>query len=255
VYDGGVSWQELCGWLQEHGFVPLWPPAMPHDDVLFVRSAALERVRGEFQSDHYLRHNARRLEHLASLNLPLRGKRVLEVGAGIGDHTSFYVDRGCTVTTTEVRPENLLLIEQRFRNEPAVTVRSLDMEAPTLPEDERYDVIHCYGLLYHLRHPERAIRFMARHGELLLLETCVSPDGRAGVNTVEEPASQFSQSFYGAGCRPHEQWVLETLRKSFRSAEIAATQPDHPEFATGGPRAANSLLRRVFIARHGEAGA
>ena len=251
VYDGGVLWEELRDWLQSRGFVPLWRPALPHDDVLFVRNAGLERVRCEFQSDHYLRHNARRLEHLASLNLPLRGKRVLEVGAGIGDHTSFYVDRGCTVTTTEVRPENLLLIEQRFRNEPAVTVRSLDMEAPTLPEDERYDVIHCYGLLYHLRDPERAIRFMARHGELLLLETCVSPDGRAGINAVDEPAARFSQSFYGAGCRPHEQWVLETLRKHFRSAEITATQPDHPEFAGDGPRLPNTLLRRVFIARHG----
>lgn len=40
-----------------------------------------------FHSIFYLRHNARRQEHLATLGLDLGNKSVLEVGAGIGDHT------------------------------------------------------------------------------------------------------------------------------------------------------------------------
>lgn len=255
VYDGGVQWNELRDWLQARGFVPLWPPALPHDDVLFVRESALDAVRDDFQSEHYLRHNARRLEHLASLNLPLRRKRVLEVGAGIGDHTSFYLDRGCTVTVTDVRPENLLLLRERFRREPAVTVRPLDMDAPSLDAGERFDVIHCYGLLYHLKDPEGAIRFLARHGDLLVLETCVAADDRSGINPVDEPAETFSQSFHGAGCRPHAQWVLQTLRQHFSRAEITATQPDHPEFRKGAARPPGSLLRRVFVARQNAPGA
>ncbi len=43
-----------------------------------------------FQSEHYQRHNEKRLEHLASLNLPIADSTVLEVGAGIGDHTGFF---------------------------------------------------------------------------------------------------------------------------------------------------------------------
>ena len=54
----------------------------------------------------YLRLNARRLEHLASLGLPIAGGEVLEVGAGIGDLTSFFLDRGCSVTAIQPRPEN-----------------------------------------------------------------------------------------------------------------------------------------------------
>ena len=38
-------------------------------------------------SENYLRINGRRLEHLASLGLPLDGRTVLEVGAGLGDLT------------------------------------------------------------------------------------------------------------------------------------------------------------------------
>ena len=64
-----------------------------------VRSDSTEDVEGTFHSWHYLRHNARRLEHLASLQIPIRGKSVLEIGAGIGDHSSYYLDRGCTVTS------------------------------------------------------------------------------------------------------------------------------------------------------------
>ena len=47
----------------------------------------------EFHTDHYLRHNQRLLEHLATLGLPIAGRTVLEVGAGIGDLTSFFLDR------------------------------------------------------------------------------------------------------------------------------------------------------------------
>jgi hypothetical protein len=50
-----------------------------------------------FHSAHYQRHNQRRQEHLASLGLDISGATVLEVGAGIGDHTSFFLDRGCQI--------------------------------------------------------------------------------------------------------------------------------------------------------------
>ena len=39
---------------------------------------------------------------------------MLEVGAGIGDHTSFFLDRGCTVTVTEVQEQNLVVLGSRY---------------------------------------------------------------------------------------------------------------------------------------------
>jgi len=81
----------------------------------------------EFHSEAYLRHNARRLEHLASLCAPLAGRTVLEVGAGIGDHSHFYLDRGCVVTITEARSENLDVLRERY---PGCDVRYLDLDDP-----------------------------------------------------------------------------------------------------------------------------
>jgi hypothetical protein len=68
-----------------------------------------------FHTLHYLRHNARRLEHLASLQVPVAGKSVLEVGAGIADHSHYYMDRDCTITITEARKENLQYLKMRYR--------------------------------------------------------------------------------------------------------------------------------------------
>src|SRR4051812_21709707 len=82
---------------------------------------------GEFNSWHYIRHNQRRQEHLASLNLPIPGKTVLEIGAGIGDHTHFFINRDCKAVVTEGRAENVEILKRRYSDK---EVHQLDMEQP-----------------------------------------------------------------------------------------------------------------------------
>ena len=88
--------------------LPVQPgaPALALYSRLFDGSYARDNhvPEGAFLSMHYLRHNARRLEHLAGLGLPLHGRSVVEFGAGVGDHTAFYLDRDCAVTATDARP-------------------------------------------------------------------------------------------------------------------------------------------------------
>src|ERR1700690_221318 len=78
-----------------------------------------------FHNHHYLRHNARRLEHLASLRIPVAGSSVLEVGAGIGEHSHYYIERECRIRITEAREDNLAQIRSRY---PHSRVQMLDME-------------------------------------------------------------------------------------------------------------------------------
>ena len=61
--------------------------------------------------------NHARQSHLASLGLDLKGKKVLEVGVGIGLHTPFFLERGCDVTVTDGRPR------ERHRNQAPPTRR------------------------------------------------------------------------------------------------------------------------------------
>jgi 2-polyprenyl-3-methyl-5-hydroxy-6-metoxy-1,4-benzoquinol methylase len=72
---------------------------------------------------------------------------VLEVGAGIGLHTPFFLARGCEVTVTDGRPENVAEISRRL---PGVKSALVDLELDRPIELGRFDVVYCYGLLYHL---------------------------------------------------------------------------------------------------------
>jgi hypothetical protein len=214
--------------------------------VAIVRAHEPER---EFWTSTYLRHNARRLEHLASLQLPLRGRSVLEVGAGIGDHSHFYLDRGCTVTITEARQSNLEYLRKRYNGH---DVRHLDLEHPGDLPSRTYEVIHCYGLLYHLRDPLVALQFLSGYcGDLLLLETCVSFGSGKEINPVAENLADPTQAVSGIGCRPTRPWLFETLKSLFEYVYVPRVQPSHEEFPvdwTARPQQGGALSRSVFIA-------
>jgi hypothetical protein len=206
----------------------------------------------EFHADHYLRHNRRRLEHLASLGLPIAGAAVLETGAGIGDHSDFYLDRGCRVLATEGRAENLTLLGQRFANHPRLEARHLDLDDPPRDRLGAFEVIHCYGTLYHLARPERALDFLAGCcAGFMVLETCVSFGDEETLNPVAEPAELPSQAMSGTGCRPTRGWVFARLRERFAHVYVTVTQPAHEEFPldwTRPPADPSLLSRSVFVA-------
>lgn len=100
--------------------------------------------------------NAARQAHLASLGLDLAHKRVLEVGAGIGLHTPFFLERGCEVLVTDGNAENVGEIRRRLAN---VQSAQLDLEQDgAIDTLGAFDIVYCYGLLYHLSNPEAAIK-------------------------------------------------------------------------------------------------
>lgn len=202
-----------------------------------------------FHSWSHLELTARRLEHLASLRLPLRNRTVLEVGAGIGDLSGFFLDRGCRVTITEPRESNLNYIRHRF---PDCPMASLDLEKPTDIPGAPFDIVSCFGLLYHLSNPTEALHTLAGQcRELLLLETCVSFGSNRAENIVDENVKSPTQAFSGRGCRPTRRWIFETLARDFAHVFVPRTQPDHAQFPIDWSRPeahVAPLSRAVFIA-------
>ncbi len=218
-----------------------------------VTNSDLANALARFHSSHYLRHNARRLEHLASLRIPVAEMSVLEVGAGIGDHSHYYIDRNCRITITEARSANLHILKQRY---PHQDVRFLDMEHPTLLDSSPFDVIHCYGLLYHLSNPEEALEFLgAQCKKALFLETCVSFGEDKQINLVAENVESPTQSYSATGCRPTRRLIFEKLKELFDFVYVPRTQPNHEEFplnwAAPGERR-RGVSRAIFIASREE---
>ena len=152
-------------------------------------------VSNAFQGAYYQQHNHARQQHLASLDLPIQGRSVLELGAGIGDHTDFFLQRECHVLASDAREEVIAAFKNRY---PLVPAHVLDLDNPP----ERYfhaDIVYAYGILYHLKSPAKSIEWMARHAnELLLLETCVQLDTAGGeVSQVEESQAVATEAYHG----------------------------------------------------------
>lgn len=215
---------------------------------MYEFGADMDRGLLHFYSDHYRRHDEARLSHLDGLGLPLRGRTVLEVGSGPGHHTWFYSVRECEITATDARPECVAEIQKHF---PAVKTAVIDMNEPEpLATLGTFEIVHCYGLLYHLHDPARAISALARAcSDLLFLETCVTPHGEKSVNLTEEIGSDYTQSISNIGCRPTREWVFEELKAHFPFVYQTRTQPDHDEFPlnwnTIGDN--NALTRMVTV--------
>lgn len=87
--------------------------------------------------------NRARLDHLAGLGLVVDGRSVLEVGAGVGHLSRFFLDRGCRLVTTEARPENVAELQRRY---PDVKSEVADVE-DSLAALGRFEIVFCYGLL------------------------------------------------------------------------------------------------------------
>lgn len=202
-----------------------------------------------FHSDHYLRHTARRLEHLASMGITVAGKTVFDAASGVGDHAQYYLDRGCTVTLSDVRDENLAVLRDRFPKCPGYQV---DFEEPGELPGGPYQIVHCYGLLYHLGKPEVALtRLSQACSEMLFLETCVTPGDVDDIYGVKENPGNPTWAFSGNACRPSRRWIVDRLKALFPHVYLTKTQPNHPQFPidwTNLRPDEKVLTRAVFVA-------
>lgn len=218
-----------------------------------------------FSALQYQRHNGRRQEHLATLGLPLSDRTVLELGAGIGDHTTFFLDRGCKVHSIEARAENLSLFARRYQ---ALIGSYLAVEnlmctqadlnganASKVEGIEAAEVVYNYGLLYHLSEPAAHIAWSAKLcTSLYLLETCVSGGDHEAENLIDEDVGLATQAFQSKGCRPTRPWIFARLKEHFEFVYMPKTQPCHEEFPLDWstvPHASHqylNLTRAVFVA-------
>lgn len=210
--------------------------ATTHPDVLYPISVRQRHAFRGYPSDGVESFevpearsiNSARLEHLSSLGLPLSGRTVVDVGCGVGHLSRFFRDRGCQVVCLDGRQEN---IEQLRILYPGTDARVFDLESQSLSDVGEFDIVFCYGLLYHLENPFRALRSLASAaGQLLLLETQVS-DHRLPLVVLEEETESFSQALHGVGSRPTPSFLALALREAgMPHVYTPRVPPDHPDF-------------------------
>jgi SAM-dependent methyltransferase len=164
-----------------------------------------------FESANYRESQLSRLANLfAHVDLDRwRGKRIIEVGSGLGHLGDAFAALGFDVTSTDGRPEHVAEMKARGRS-----TFVLDLDRATAADFADFDIVLSFGVLYHLAEPARFVAACGEAVDVLLLETAVCDAAEPVINYVSEPKGWrgADQALEGRACRPSPAWVEEHCR-------------------------------------------
>jgi FkbM family methyltransferase len=165
------------------------------------------------------------------LKSSLRLETALDAGAGIGFFVSILEEAGLRTKAFEGRPEN---VEEARRRYPGIQIQTGDVEDSGIAGLEVFDFVLCFGLLYHLENPLRAIRNLrALTGKALLLESMCIPDAEPWAVLREEP-NQEDQSLTDVAFYSSEGLIAKMMyRAGFSFVYSFEEMPDHEDFRNG----------------------
>ena len=195
-------------------------------------AAATGSTGRPFDQRHYLELNRARGETirqlLAALRPVVKMTTALDVGCGLGFFASLLEASGLAIQGFDGRLENVIEARRRF---PRIPFAERDIEDPGIVRLGEFDLVLCFGLLYHLENPMLAIRHLrALTGRGLLLESMCVP-GRAATMMIRDEPRQEDQSLTETAMYPTEACLVKMLyRSGFAAVYRAATLPDHDEF-------------------------
>lgn len=162
------------------------------------------------------------------LKLALGLFNAVDAGCGVGFFSQTLAECGLQVCGFDVRIENVTEARRRF---PGIPFEQVDLEHSEVSQLGQSDFVLCFGLLYHLENPFRAIRNLrALTGKCLLLESMCLPEERCSMLLRQEPR-QEDQSLSEMACYASECSLVRMLYHSgFAKVYRVATLPDHDDF-------------------------
>jgi SAM-dependent methyltransferase len=198
---------------------------------LAARLFRADRARSDvplFDQPFYREITEARLEHLAALGLPIEGRSVIDVGCGIGRLSEFFTVRGCDVLCVDGREDNIARLRALYPERRAAV---MDVETDELVEHGSFDVVFCYGLLYHLADPLAFLRRAAAIArELMIVETCITDSDERVLFLVDDPDDP-TMSLSHVASRPSPAYVATALRLSgFEHVYSPLRLPRHKDF-------------------------
>ncbi len=197
-----------------------------------------------FDAPHARLLSERRKEFLNRLLQELRGvldlKTALDVGCGIRVFSKYLSSLGLKVTSFDARENNIAEARRRC---PEVDFHVLDVEDSRIRQLGQFDLVLCFGLLYHLENPFRAVRNLyAVTGKVLIIETMVSPS-QSPVATLMSECHGEDQAVHYVAFVPSEACLIKMLyRAGFAQVYNTTELPNHEDY-----RASFSHQRRRTV--------
>jgi FkbM family methyltransferase len=167
----------------------------------------------------------------------------LDAGCGVGFFSQTLAECGLRVCGFDGRAENVAEARRRF---PDLQFEQLDVQDRGVLQIGRFDLVLCFGLIYHLENPLLAIRNLREMTQkCLLLESMCLPEEKSSMLLRAEPR-QEDQSLTDVACYPSEASLVKMLyRAGFAFVYRVVALPDHDDFRE---TAEHARRRTVLVA-------
>jgi SAM-dependent methyltransferase len=169
-----------------------------------------------------------------------RGKKVLEIGCGLGTDTINFARAGALVTAVDLSGESLALARRRAEVY-GLNIRFYQADAEDLAAVvpvEPYDLVYSFGVIHHTPQPRRALEQMRRylHRDSLLklmvyhrhswkVLWILLAYGRGAFWNLEELVARHSEA--QTGCPVTYTYTRPQVASLLREFELLAVRIDH----------------------------
>jgi FkbM family methyltransferase len=169
------------------------------------------------------------IRHVVNRLKPALGlANAVDAGCGVGFFSQTLAEHGLNVCGFDARAENVDEARRRF---PGIPFGQADIEDRGICQLGRFDLVLCFGLLYHLENPLQAVRNLhAITEKCLLLESMCLP-GESCTLLLRQEARQDDQSLREMACYPSEGSLVKMLyRARFAKVYRVTPLPNHDDF-------------------------
>jgi len=170
-----------------------------------------------------------------------KGKRVLEVGCGLGTESTNFARAGAILTAVDLSEESLKLAKKRFEVfglEGSFYRANAEELTSVLPEGSQFDLIWTFGVVHHTPHPEKVIesftKLLAPGGELRIMVYAkvsyklfflMRETGDWDFSKIDALISNYSEA--QTGCPVTYSYTFDELKGLLQGFEVTRIFKDH----------------------------